>query len=212
MTDLAHWILSAMLILNPLDRARLPTFPEAVETPEGRLERYQEIAQAIADVVEEGRPLFGGTEGRRGTAATVLAVAFMESGFRRDVDLGLGKHARGGGLDTCAMQIRMGRGATTAEGWTTEELLGDRRKCFAAGLRLIRQSYVACSGNAPEHRLAAYASGTCREGPGWAASAARVGLARRILGRGGPLRTPTAPKARKPAAPSTLPPLGPIGR
>lgn len=215
LAPLAAWIYAAMVVLSPLDRANLPTVPEARETPEERGARYEEIAATLAMVVESERPLFSGRDGTRSTAATALAVLFFESGFRRDVDLGLGKQARGGGLDACGMQLRLGRGQLTAEGWSAEEIMADREKCYRAGIHFIRRSYVACAALAPEHRLAVYASGTCAEGPGWRESKKRIDLARRILGRGGPLTTPkapTAPGAAKAPSAVVLAPLGPLSR
>ena len=91
----------------------------------------------------------------------LLSLAYFESGFRRDVDLGLGQFARGSGVDSCLMQIRVGSGAT-AEGWPHADLVGDRKKCFRAGLHLVRQSFHACRKLPREDWLGAYTSGTCR--------------------------------------------------
>ncbi|WP_437677584.1 hypothetical protein [Sorangium sp. So ce131] len=135
---------------------------DAIETPEEGRARYQEIARAAAKVAydPELKPLFGGPRGRAETMALLLAIASYESGFRRDVDLGLGKLARGSGTDSCLLQIRVGAGKTP-EGWTHEDLVSDREKCFRAGLRLIKGSFGACRKQDPRDRLSAYTRGRC---------------------------------------------------
>jgi hypothetical protein len=91
------------------------------------------------------------------------------------------------------MQIRLGRGETTAEGWTWQELVADREKCFRAGLRIARRSFSACRSLPIEHRLSAYATGSCsfpmtdgivRSTPvGHTKSASRIAVARKLLAR-----------------------------
>jgi hypothetical protein len=90
----------------------------------------------------------------------MISDAYHESGFRRDVDLGLGPLARGSGLDSCLMQIRIGHGKTE-EGWSHSELVADREKCFRVGLRLLRRSIGACRELPPLDWLSAYARGQC---------------------------------------------------
>lgn len=182
---LAAYLLGIMLAWSPPETAAARvTHREAQETAEDRTARYEGIAQALADVAEDPdeKPLYGGELGRARTAVTLLAVSWMESGWRRDVDLGVGKLARGEGVDSCLVQIRVG-GGLTAEGWSHADLTGDRRRCFRAGLHLMRRSYSACRTEAPEHLLAAYASGSCKGVLGQKRSRERILLARRMLAR-----------------------------
>lgn len=209
MEALTAWIVALMLLQSPPDKgAAAGRFvPDAVETTEQRVERYQGIAAAIAAVAFDPneKPAFGGKNGRHATATLLLGLSWMESGWRRDVDLGLGKVARGGGMDSCLMQIRLGKNETTQEGWTWQELVSDREKCFRAGLRIIRRSMSACRELPPEHRLSAYATGSChasllqvpgRTAPGWQKSAARMAVHRRLFDR--------LPRPPLPAAPAPV--------
>lgn len=159
MNAIVAWAVALMISWSPPGRSLLP---EARETEaEGRA-RYEEIARAAAEVAHDPaeRPVFGGPSGRGATLALLLAVASFESGFRRDVDLGLGARARGEGVDSCLLQLRVGRGRT-AEGWSHAELVADRRRCFRAGLALMRRSFGACRQLAVLDRLSAYATGRC---------------------------------------------------
>jgi hypothetical protein len=155
------WLVSIMLTAAPPAKGR--TYPEAAETREHGEERYREIAQAVVDVTydPEEAPLYGGKKARALTALTVLSVAFYESGFRKDVDLGLGRHARGdAGGSHCLMQRHIGHGKT-AEGWDGADLVADRTKCLRAGLHHIRLSMRACRKLALVDRLSVYTSGRC---------------------------------------------------
>jgi hypothetical protein len=182
MTTAAAWILSLMLsVAPPRDSSNAKwSYIDARETKEDAVARYEEIAQAAADVAfDENEPaLFGGSHGRARTAALLISVAFNESGFRRDVDLGIGPKARGSGIDSCLMQVRGLHSSLTAEGWTWRELVSDRQKCFRAGLHVIRKSITACSKYPQLDQLAVYTSGKC--GSGLLGSRMRVGLALRM--------------------------------
>lgn len=176
---IAAYLTAIMIAWSPPAEAVARThIPEARETAEERTARYVEIAQAIDDVVSaDGAPLlFSGRDGRANTAVTMLAVSWLESGWRRDVDLGLGKLARGGGRDSCLMQLRV----SAAD---HERLTKDRRACFGEGLALMRRSYGACRSEPSEDRLAVYASGSCRSEPGKKKSRERIAVARRMLAR-----------------------------
>jgi len=217
MAQITAWLVALMVLLSPPDKgAAAGRFvPDAVETTEQRLERYEGIAAAVAAVAfdPEEKPLFGGKSGRHATATLLLGLSWMESGWRRDVDLGQGKLARGSGMDSCLMQIRLGKNETTAEGWTWQDLVGDREKCFRAGLRIARRSFSACRSLPVEHRLSAYATGSCsfpmtdgvvRSTPvGHVKSAARIAVARRLLSR---LALPETPQ---PAAQGSIVPATP---
>lgn len=187
---LTAWLYALMLWLHPPAAAVARThLPAARETVAEREARYWAIAEAVATVVSDPaeRPVFAGPEGRARTAALLLGISYLESGWRRDVDLGLGPHARGGGVDACFLQIRVGRGRTR-EGWTADELVTDRTKCVRAALRLVRASYGACRGLPREHALTAFAAGRCDSERGQRASAARIAVARRLLEHAPPAR------------------------
>lgn len=137
---------------------------DAVETPEEGKARYAEIARAAAKVAFDGqeKPLYRGARARSKTLAVMLSVAYHESGFRKDVDLGVGPFARGSGTDSCLMQIRVGAGSTT-EGWTHSDLVSNRDKCFRAGLALLRRSFGSCGKLGERDALSGFASGHCKK-------------------------------------------------
>lgn len=138
----------------------------AAETADEARTRYAAIALDIATVVQDEAPLPGMT--RQQTALVMAATSYAESGWRRDVDTGA---KRGPAGDCTIFQLHAG----VREGCPA--LLADRRKAAGVALRMMRQSFRACARNKPEHRLAAYASGTC--GRGWRESKVRLDLARR---------------------------------
>jgi len=185
---MSAWILLLLLWLAPPERyAALPAYPGWAETVEQRTERYRAIATDIAAVVSDPqeRPAVGGQVGRARSAALLVAVAFLESGFAPDADKGpcwRGLDGRGprcdGGLAVSAWQIRIGAGKTP-EGWNREDLFADRRKAVRVALHLVRRSVNACRKLAPAYWLSAYTSGSCARGH--EASAARVKLAQRLL-------------------------------
>ena len=119
----------------------------------------EDLARDVAGVVESegGIPELG----RRATVRMLLAISFHESGWRTDVDSGA---KRGQGIDLCLMQVRPVNGFV--DQWTIAELLADRRRCIAIGLKRARRSIAKCrthEGAAVPliDRLAAYASGSC---------------------------------------------------
>lgn len=173
MDSIIAWAVALMMSWAPPGRSRIQ---DAVETPEEGRARYEEIARAAARVAYDPalEPLVRGPRARATTTAVLLSIAYHESGFRRDVDLGIGKLARGSGVDSCLLQVRVGRG-TTAEGWTHEDLVGDREKCFRAGRVLIKRSFGACRRLPMLDWLGAYTRGRCTERE--PLSRARLGLA-----------------------------------
>ena len=182
-TTLVAMIVSVMMSLAPVGRRQY--VPEAQESRDQAMDRYADIAQSMIDVSFDPtvRPLFQGNEGRLRTLALVFSVAYHESGFRLDVDTGLGRGrlARSGwndyGRSWCMMQISLGRkqilrdgavvehsAAQTNQGWSGPDLLQDRQKCFKAGIEVLRASMMMCQKNHRLHRLAGYASGSCDRG------------------------------------------------
>jgi hypothetical protein len=165
------WLVAVITSWAPPGRPQM-TYPDATETAEEAVARYRSIASDALDVAydESEAPLFGGAEwrARADTALMLLAVALKESGFRKDVDTGLGKMAKGdGGRSVCLMQINVGTGTVPVDGvigtWGADTLLQDRKNCFRAALHLMRRSFRQCQGGS-DLRLAAYASGSCDKG------------------------------------------------
>jgi hypothetical protein len=171
------WILSVLLWLLPLNRQyRWDATPESQAD---RLARFESIAADLADVVEAEAQ--GQTERQKKKIASfAMALAYYESGFYLAVDKGIGKHGRGDyGKSYCLMQLNVGKGKTI-EGWTGEELLADRKKCFTSGIRAFRRSMAACRTLPASYQLSAYTTGKCQEER---ASFYRHEMAWRIFGR-----------------------------
>jgi hypothetical protein len=146
----AAWLVGAMMAFSP----------PIVKTPAEQA-RYEAIARDLAAVTFDAneKPAFEGEDGRAKTALLMAAIASFESGYRADVDDGRtrGDH----GNSWCLMQVRViGK---TREGYTGEDLVKDRTKCFRVALRLIRQSFAWCKTLPIEDRLAAYTVGVCKE-------------------------------------------------
>jgi hypothetical protein len=169
-------------------------YPEAQETKEEAMVRYEAVAKDIVDVVYSPnvKPLFTGPNGRAQTVSVILSVMLHESAFMRHVDLGLGKYARGDhGASWCSMQIKVGDGKTMRwnvkydrpvawndskddifDGYTGEELVQNRKLCISEGLKILRISFGATKGLPLDERLRVYASGDRERGS--AASQARM--------------------------------------
>ena len=220
------WILALLLLLSPPERraefqrnAQRVLPAEQKETAEEGHVRFADIARDLAAVLyeEETKPLFPGKRGRERTAAVVLAVAHLESGFRKDVDLGVGKIGRGDhGRSWCLMQVQAGVTGTVPSGndltrtYTGSDLVTDRKKCFRAGIEMIRQSLSACRDQPLKDRLAVYASGSCDKG--LAESQMRMALAGRITkllpfpaqSENGADAPPPAPETSRGVLPSSL--------
>lgn len=178
--------------------------PEAQETVEDATSRYEDIAKDVAYVVwdPQEKPIFHGSRGRERTATVLLAVITFESAFRKDVDFGVGKMSRGdGGKSWCLNQVNLGKLNTSGstpnrivvtiggrfkitdrqdEGWSGQDLVDDRQKCFHSALAILRSSFASCGNNPIEERLTQYASGHCDQGE--EASRIRMGLALRWMG------------------------------
>lgn len=189
---LIAWLVAMMVQIAPPERVTSgPQFSGWEETAEQRLARYEEIAAALYEVTydKSTNPIFAGNSGRAKTAALILSIAYFESGFARDVDIGpCAKTKNGqrcdGGRSACMMQVQIGSGATYQrahgiDGLTQQDLFADRETCFRVGLNMIRRSFTACRKLGPDMALNVYASGSCQRGqrPGLA----RLSLARRLL-------------------------------
>jgi len=159
---LAAWLLSIMLASLPPGRSLRPA--EARESAEQGRARYAAIARALAEVSLDPKeqPLFAGPDARARTAALMLAISYYESHWRRDVDLGLSERPS---RYFCLMQIGVGPGKTTREGWTGKQLVESRRRCFRAGLHLLQRGRRVCAGQRDQRAfLNHYATGYCDRG------------------------------------------------
>jgi hypothetical protein len=175
------WVFSLMTALSPPDKQRCTV---AQETVEEATARYQDIAESIVRqaYTPEIKPAFGGPKGRLQTVLLVTMMYFWESGYRKDVDMGLsrGLTSKMGlndhGRSWCMGQVNLGKKTwydtetgekiedsekVTADGWSGRDLVEDHNKCAAATIRILRGSMYDCRELPIEERLAAYIAGTC---------------------------------------------------
>ncbi len=191
---LAAWLLSIMLASIPPGRSLRPA--EAKESVEQGRARYAAIARALAEVSldPKEKPLFSGKDARSRTAALMLAISFYESHWRRDVDLGLGQRRS---RYYCMMQIGAGKGKTM-EGWTGQQLVESRDRCFRAGLHILQRGQRVCAKSKDKRAFVYhYASGYCDRGRKAVAKRWRLldrWLARFKLKQAGAQRPPAAPR------------------
>jgi hypothetical protein len=168
MDALVSYLVTAMLSWVPLHA-------QTAETKDEAMARYESIAQDAAAVAydDQEAPLFWGPQGRTMTALLMLSVASFESSYRKAVDdgTGLGDH----GHSFCLMQIRVGSGVTR-EGWTGQDLVTERGRCFRSALHILRGSFSVCHKLPEEDRMSAYATGHCFENA--AVSRTRISRAR----------------------------------
>lgn len=137
---------------------------------------HDELALAVAQVVDAADPLFAHDEDKHKTAALAIAVLFREGSLGLHVE---GDRRNGKPTSWCSAQINLSPGAKTVEGWTGPELRDDPIKCVTVEMRMLRVSVRVD----PEFPIAFYASG-----PAWKSDRARrisrdrVWLAKRIAG------------------------------
>lgn len=122
--------------------------------------RYAAVAADIAEIAfeESEPPLFEGPAGREATALLLTAIAWHESGFRKDVEtchgpIAKGDHGRSIGL----FQIIRG---PNREGHSAKDICADRKLQIRLGLRTLRRAKEHCGGS-PLTWLQAYGSGRC---------------------------------------------------
>lgn len=158
----------------PAPFARLATYPEAEETADERELRYADIAEDVAAVVATDVPELAA---RRRAAALLVAIAWHESGFAKDVDLGPCAPGRlkGGGCDS-------GRAVSLWQVQNHSAQIAGRRDAARIALRLARRSFQACRHLPRELRLAVYAGGTCGNRKAQQRSAEIVAVFDRVLG------------------------------
>lgn len=122
--------------------------------------RYESIAEDISAVAmdESEPPLFKGPAAREATAVLLSAVAWHESGFRKDVDICKGARSKGDqGLSVGLLQVMKGR---NYEGHSALEICQDRRLAIRLGLHVLRRAKETCHGG-PRIWLQSYAAGGC---------------------------------------------------
>jgi hypothetical protein len=180
------WIVSMILTAAPMEKPAY--YADAKETQEERADRYNSIATDLLDVAYDAQeaPLFKGPDGRAKTAALLLSIASFESGFRKDVDIGVGEKSKGDhGRSWCLMQVQLGEANsaghtptrivltpdgtydwayTLDKGLGGEDLVQDRKSCFRAALHIVRVSFRACGRLPIEQKLRLYVSGSCGSG------------------------------------------------
>lgn len=107
------WVMMFITMHAPPGRPQF--IEEAKETKEEATARYESIGTDIHEVLKTDKPLFGGKHGKARTTAVILSLMLHESGFRKDVDTGIGTQARGDhGNSWCMLQQNVGRGRTLA--------------------------------------------------------------------------------------------------
>jgi hypothetical protein len=122
--------------------------------------RYEAIADDISAVVmdESEAPLFAGPAGREATGALLSAIAWHESGFRKDVDVCKGARSKGdNGRSIGLLQVMSG---PNYEGHSASEICDDRRLAIRLGLHVLRRAKESCHG-APRNWIQSYAAGGC---------------------------------------------------
>jgi hypothetical protein len=122
--------------------------------------RYESIAEDISAVAmdEDEPPLFTGPAAREATAVLLSAVAWHESGFRKDVDICKGARSKGDkGRSVGLLQVMKG---PNYEGHSATEICQDRRLAIRLGLHVLRRAKETCRGG-PRVWLQSYAAGGC---------------------------------------------------
>ncbi len=166
------WLLALILSLAPTPY-RVPSMPETLAAYRARM------ATVAADLAAQVRSPAEG--------ALMVALAYRESGFALDADVGpcdrrIGPGRCDGGRSVSMWQVMIANGVT-AEGWGRAELFASRPHAIHEALRRVRRSVGACRGGGPDAALDAYAGGKC-SAEGEAArerGRERLELARRLL-------------------------------
>ena len=144
---LKAWILNVFVSLLPPTHVQPRWQAESHETVEEIQQRYDATATDLAEVLSTEKPLFKGPKGLLQTAALVASVIIHESTLRKAVDTGqvLGD----GGKSWCLMQVNVGEGQVLVgneelRSWYGKDLVADRKKCFRAGLAVLRARMYLC--------------------------------------------------------------------
>lgn len=150
MSTLAEAVLVVMTALSPESRwTAMPGHDEAVEA---RRERYASIARDIAHVA-----------GNRHDAALLTSVAWHESGFAHDVDVGPTCYRGKGYESRCDAGRAVGLTQLHLTRAEAAKVRADRRYGLTLGLAAIKRSLATCAKNAEPLRFAGL-SGSCARG------------------------------------------------
>jgi L,D-peptidoglycan transpeptidase YkuD (ErfK/YbiS/YcfS/YnhG family) len=114
---------------------------------------YLRTAEAIAAVVEAKEPVFEGEDGRKKTAALLVAIAWAESRFNATA---VGDQGRSVGL----YQL-FESNVPTPEGFYRVDILGNPDNATRVAYRMVRYSLEFCGKYPALNRLGAYTGGTC---------------------------------------------------
>jgi hypothetical protein len=144
--SLSDWLLVAMLVWNPPSEHAFTG-----ETYDGAVGRYRALATLAAETALSEAPLPGLTR-ENGALLQVSVGSFESGGWAADVE-------------------RCARGGDSGRSWTVWGLWGpkarvcaDPRLAAQTAYDRLRTSLERCASLPAEHRLAAYASGSCGRG------------------------------------------------
>lgn len=188
-TSVHQWTVDRMLVWMPPGHSQVRE--NIHETPEEGKTRYEEMADDAISVAfnPNEKPLFEGKYGRSKTLAVMMALSFFESGYRMDVDTGVGTLSRGDhGNSWCLMQVNLGKERIVSSkdgvivkstkdrimldsdfysyttdpsvGYGGRDLVENRRICYTVGLHMIRRSFKAGALRPVDERLRVYAGNT----------------------------------------------------
>jgi|SRR5271166_807204 len=163
-TYLMGLALAILNFLSPVHHPRV-VLPGWDETSSQRADRYLDIANDVSVVANEM------CDGHKACAVStvymVLGIAWHESGFAPDVDLGncyRGVDGRGrrcdGGRSHSMWQLQCMNGSQTCEEGRVFDT--DRRAAIHEAIRRMWRSLKACSFSRNEERFAVYAGGGCK--------------------------------------------------
>lgn len=158
MTLLSNWIFSVLLAIAP------PSEKKGIESESQMKTRYEQIAKDMEETIKSSDPIFSGENKDLKLAALITSISFYESGFHKMVDNG--KIRGDNGRSWCLMQINIGNsnvliGTDEMKKWSGKDLVTDRKKCFKAGIEVIRNSFNKCHYLKDIDALSAYTSGKC---------------------------------------------------
>lgn len=187
------WLLSLITFLAPPEKlAAAPQLKGWEETAEQKTARYESIAADVYSVVyaDGAKRPYRGKLGRSYTAALLISIAFMESGFARDVDKGpcyrngSFRFRCDGGRSVGMWQAQLGEGETLLaihgiEGLKQADIFADRKVAVSIAMHMVVRSFKACRLLGPEAALNVYASGSCSRGQ--TGGLARLLTAKRLL-------------------------------
>jgi hypothetical protein len=162
MNLLSAWVFGVIVTLAPSTKYRKTIEPEADMNV-----RYHQIADDMVEAIQTSKPLFTGDKADLQEAALLTSIAWFESGFRKDV--GDGRVRGDAGSSWCYMQHNIGGGHIAVgdedmQKWTGKDLVKDNKKCFKAGIEVLRHSMKECASYKGSDVISMYTSGKCSVG------------------------------------------------